>query len=60
MPDRLGWSSFKGIGVANDKQPIKFLTVADVLQIHQIALARDGGLYGVRDDGLLASAVMTP
>jgi len=39
---------------------ITFLSVEDVLRIHERALARDGGLAGIRDLGLLTSAVMTP
>jgi len=39
---------------------IAFLSVEDVLQVHERVIARDGGLAGVRDLGLLTSAVMTP
>ncbi len=41
-------------------QPKEFLSVEDVLQIHSIVIDRDGGLSGVRDHGLLSSAVMMP
>lgn len=39
---------------------LQFLSVDDVLRIHSRAIARDGGSDGVRDIGLLVSAVMTP
>lgn len=39
---------------------ISFLSVEDVLLIHSRCLARDGGLAGVRDLGLLSAAVMMP
>jgi death-on-curing protein len=38
----------------------EFLTVEDVLQIHGEQLAAYGGVAGVRDVGLLESAVMIP
>lgn len=37
-----------------------FLSVEDVLFVHERVLERDGGLAGVRDLGLLTAAVMTP
>lgn len=38
----------------------KFLTLEDVFVIHEEQLAAFGGLVGIRDEGLLESAVMTP
>ncbi|MBX3289843.1 MAG: type II toxin-antitoxin system death-on-curing family toxin [Acidobacteria bacterium] len=40
-------------------EPI-FLTLADVLKIHNKQLDAHGGIHGIRDEGLLESAVMTP
>jgi death on curing protein len=37
-----------------------FLSVADVLQIHDEQIESYGGIHGIRDEGLLESAVMTP
>jgi death on curing protein len=37
-----------------------FLTVEDVEEIHAESLARFGGSHGIRDRGLLESAVATP
>lgn len=37
-----------------------FLTVADVIQLHEDALEADGGAAGLRDAGLLESAVHAP
>jgi death-on-curing protein len=37
-----------------------FLSVDDVLQLHEDALAADGGSEGLRDRGLLESAVHAP
>ncbi|MDJ0766810.1 MAG: type II toxin-antitoxin system death-on-curing family toxin [Myxococcota bacterium] len=39
---------------------IEFLTVADVLDIHQQQVERFGGSDGIRDMGLLESAVSQP
>ena len=39
---------------------IRFLSIEDVLQIQQDTIAIEGGLAGLRDAGLLASAVMMP
>jgi death on curing protein len=41
-------------------EPILFLTVADVLELHAGGLAKYGGAAGVRDPGALESAVMQP
>lgn len=38
----------------------KFFSVDDVLRFHELCIERDGGLAGVRDLGLLTSAVMMP
>lgn len=38
----------------------RFLSVEDVTQIHLDTLRHEGGLDGVRDHGLLESAVMMP
>ncbi len=40
--------------------PIRFLSVDDVLAIHEDTILCEGGLSGVRDLGLLVSAVMMP
>jgi death-on-curing protein len=40
-------------------EPI-WLTVADVLLIHEDQIARYGGLNGIKDGGLIESAVMSP
>jgi len=39
---------------------VRFLSVEEVLQIHDDTIARDGGLTGIRDLGLLDSAVAMP
>jgi death-on-curing protein len=41
------------------KEPI-WLNRADALAIHEMMLAQHGGLAGVRDDGMLASALSKP
>ncbi|MGD9853905.1 MAG: type II toxin-antitoxin system death-on-curing family toxin [Planctomycetaceae bacterium] len=41
-------------------EPIHFLTVDDVLQIHRRMIAEFGGTPEVRDVGLLQSAVSMP
>lgn len=38
----------------------KFLTVEEVLVIHEEQLNAFGGIHGIRDNGLLESAVMMP
>ena len=40
--------------------PILFLSVDDVLAIHQDTIAHEGGPTGIRDPGLLESAVLMP
>jgi death-on-curing protein len=40
--------------------PITFLSVADVLAIHQDTITNEGGLAGLREPGLLESAVLLP
>ena len=37
-----------------------FLTLDDVLEIHQLQVERYGGLHGVRDQGLVESALAQP
>jgi len=37
-----------------------FLSVDDILEIHKKQLDAFGGIEGIRDAGLLESAVMTP
>ena len=37
----------------------QFLTVADVLSIHEEQIEAYGGIRGIRDEGLLESAVMS-
>ena len=39
---------------------IRYLSAADVLLIHRDTLEHEGGIEGVRDMGLLESAVATP
>lgn len=39
---------------------MKYLTVQDVLLLHNLAIDDFGGLHGLRDFGLLESAVMRP
>ena len=41
-------------------QTPKFLEIADILDIHQILIEQFGGMPGVRDEGLLESAVSQP
>lgn len=41
------------------QEPI-WLTLDDVNLIHEIQLAKYGGLFGVRDENLLISAIMRP
>ena len=38
----------------------RFLTLEDVLELHEMQLNSYGGATGIRDLGLLKSAVMTP
>jgi death-on-curing protein len=39
---------------------LRFLSVEDVILIHDDTIRNDGGLPGIRDIGLLTSAVMMP
>lgn len=39
---------------------MKYLSVKDVLLLHQIAIDKFGGSHGLRDFGLLESAIMRP
>ena len=41
-------------------QTPKFLEIVDVLDIHQILIEQLGGMSGVRDEGLLESALSQP
>lgn len=41
-------------------KPPLWITRADCLGIHDMMLAQHGGLEGIRDEGLLASALMRP
>ena len=41
-------------------QDIRWLTVAEVRALHDRALRQDGGLPGLRDQGLLESAIQRP
>ncbi|MBC6429368.1 type II toxin-antitoxin system death-on-curing family toxin [Nostoc sp. HG1] len=41
-------------------QTLKFLTISQVLDIHQSQIQRFGGTSGVRDEGLLDSALAQP
>ncbi len=38
----------------------RFLSLEDVLELHEMQLAQYGGATGIRDPGLLESAVMMP
>src|ERR1700730_17323625 len=40
--------------------PRIYLTVAEVVEIHRILIDEFGGLHGIRDQGLLESAVFRP
>ena len=37
-----------------------FLTVEEVFVLHKNQIEEFGGIHGIRDEGLLESAVMTP
>ncbi len=37
-----------------------YLTVAEVLEIHHLQIEEYGGVHGIRDNGLLESAVFRP
>ncbi len=39
---------------------VRFLAVADVLLIHEDTIRHEGGMAGLRDPGLLESAVLMP
>lgn len=41
-------------------QTPEFLEIADIIDIHQILLEQFGGMPGVRDEGLLESALSQP
>lgn len=41
-------------------EPIRFLSTNDVLVIHEDTIQREGGLAGIRDLGLLESAIAMP
>jgi len=41
-------------------EKIRFLSLQNVLHIHENTIAEEGGAAGVRDEGLLASAVDMP
>lgn len=41
-------------------EPVRFLSVEDVLTIHEDTIAVEGGAGGLRDPGLLESAVLMP
>ncbi len=41
-------------------EAVRYLSAADVLLIHRDTLEHDGGIEGIRDIGLLESAVATP
>lgn len=44
----------------HEPESVRFLSVNDVLALHEDLLSRTGGISGVRDVGLLESAVMMP
>lgn len=39
---------------------VQFLNVDDVKQLHGLSIARYGGIAGIRDEGLLKSAIEMP
>lgn len=41
-------------------QTPEFLEITDILEIHQILINRFGGMSGIRDEGLLESALSQP
>jgi death-on-curing protein len=41
-------------------KPIQFLSLLEVLAIHQTTIEQEGGAYGIREPGLLESAVEMP
>lgn len=41
-------------------EPPRFLTVEEVVELHRQSIALYGGELGIRDEGLLESAVMSP
>lgn len=41
-------------------QTPEFLEIADILDIHQILIEQFGGMSGIRDEGLLESALSQP
>ncbi len=41
-------------------QTPEFLRIADILEIHQILIDLFGGMPGIRDEGLLESALSQP
>ncbi len=45
---------------ATQGDPVHFLSVGDVIALHEDLLLRTGGMAGIRDLGLLESAVMMP
>ena len=42
------------------REDVRFLSVADVLTIHENTIRHEGGMVGLRDPGLLESAVLMP
>jgi death-on-curing protein len=43
-----------------NRESIRFLSLQNVIHIHEDTLAHEGGMPGLRDEGLLASAVEMP
>lgn len=41
-------------------EPVKFLTIKRVVHIHILHIIKSGGIHGIRDIGLLESAINTP
>lgn len=41
-------------------QTPEFLEIADILDIHEILIEQFGGMFGVREEGLLESALSQP
>ena len=43
-----------------NEESLQFLTVEDVKRLHDLSIGWDGGSFGIRDAGLLESAVSMP
>ena len=50
----------KNLQTSSSMKDIRFLLIEEVIEIHRLQINRFGGLHGVRDRGLLESAIMSP